>query len=326
MGNLTYSNQPIVLERADPWVYKHTDGYYYFTGSVPGYRSIEVRRAKTLAGLADGEIMTVWQVPDEGLMSRLIWAPEIHFINEKWYIYFAAADDDSRRDRDSHHRMFVIENSHPDPMNTDWEGKGQIITQFESFSLDGTVFENKGKLYYIWAQQDPRIPGNSNLYLSEMESPWTLTGKQLLLSIPEYDWEKIGYKVNEGPAAILKNGKVFVTYSGSATDENYAMGLLWADEDANLLNGFSWHKSPTPVFVSSEEYSQYGPGHNSFTRDEADQFDVLVYHARPEKNREGDPLDNPNRHAFIKRIEWDEAGFPVFGTPGAVGDLSEKAH
>ncbi|HIY57899.1 MAG TPA: glycoside hydrolase family 43 protein [Candidatus Tetragenococcus pullicola] len=309
-------NNPIVLERADPWVYKHTDGYYYFTGSVPGYQSIEVRRAKSLNDLQNGEIVSVWQAPETGLMSQLIWAPEIHFINGKWYIYFAASDDGDKRNSKHHHRMFVIENSHEDPMNTDWVEKGQVVTQFESFSLDATVLQLHGKLYYIWAQQDPRIPGNSNLYLSEMENPWTLKGKQTLLSIPEYDWEKIGYKVNEGAAAIVRNGKVFVTYSGSATDENYAMGLLWANEEDDLLNGFSWHKAKEPVFVSSEKNHLYGPGHNSFTRSEDNEKDVLIYHARPKKNDMEDPLNNPDRHANAQVFTWNEAGFPVFGEPG----------
>lgn len=72
--------EPIVLERADPWIYKHTDGYYYFTGSKPGYQEIELRRAKTLKGLADGEVKVIWTAHAEGSMSELIWAPEIHFI------------------------------------------------------------------------------------------------------------------------------------------------------------------------------------------------------------------------------------------------------
>ena len=78
--------EPIVLERADPWIYKHTDGYYYFTGSKPGYQEIELRRAKTLKGLADGEVKVIWTAHAEGSMSELIWAPEIHFIQGKWYI------------------------------------------------------------------------------------------------------------------------------------------------------------------------------------------------------------------------------------------------
>lgn len=308
-------NNPIVIERADPWVYKHTDGYYYFTGSLPGYQAIELRRAKKIDDLENGERVLVWHAPESGIMSKLIWAPEIHYINKRWYIYFAASDDANIRNEHHHHRMFVIENINTNPMNTNWIEKGQIVTKFDSFSLDGTVFQHRKKLFYVWAQQDPRIPGNSNLYISEMENPWTLKGEQTLLSIPEYDWEKRGFSVNEGPAAIIKNGKVFISYSGSATDENYAMGLLWADEDADLLNGYSWHKFSDPVFVTSEKNKRFGPGHNSFTKSEDDQEDVLVYHARPEKNVSGDPLENPNRHANAQIFTWDSKGFPYFGEP-----------
>ena len=49
-----------------------------------------------------------------------------------------------------------------------------------------------------------------------------------------------------------------MTYSASATDENYAMGLLWANVDDDLLDGYSWHKSEKPVFVSSERHHLYG--------------------------------------------------------------------
>lgn len=123
--------------------------------------------------------------------------------------------------------MFVLECADENPLTGKWIEKGQVKTAQESFSLDATVFELHDKLYYVWAQKEPAIPGNSNLYLSEMENPWTLKGKQLLLSIPEYSWEKIGFLVNEGPAVLIRNGKVIITYSASATDENYCMGMLW---------------------------------------------------------------------------------------------------
>ncbi|OTP10283.1 alpha-L-arabinofuranosidase [Enterococcus sp. 10A9_DIV0425] len=314
MRKTTYKN-PIVLERADPWIYKHTDGYYYFTGSLPGYQSIELRRAKSIDTLQEAETLLIWHAHESGPMSQLIWAPEIHYIQGKWYVYFAASDHEEIRDKDHHHRMFVIENESVDPMNTNWKEKGQIITAFDHFSLDGTVFTHQDRLYYVWAQLEPKIPGNSNLYLSEMENPWTLKGQQLLLSIPEYDWEKQGFSVNEGPAVIIRNGKIFITYSGSATDENYAMGMLWMDESADPLDSFAWHKLPEPVFVSSEKNRQFGPGHNSFTVSEDGTEDVLVYHARPEKNKGIDPLDNPNRHANAQVFTWDEQGFPLFGEP-----------
>lgn len=311
----TYAN-PIVLERADPWVYKHTDGDYYFTGSVPGYQSIELRRAEALNKLEEAEKVTVWNAHDSGEMSHLIWAPEIHYIDKKWYIYFAAASSDQPKNNIFQHRMYAIECTDENPMSDNWIEKGQIKTHINSFCLDATTFEHNDKLYYVWAQKDPAIPGNSNLYISEMGNPWTLKGHATLLTIPEYDWEKIGFLVNEGPAVLKRNGKVFITYSASATDENYAMGLLWADEDSDLLDGYSWSKLEKPVFTSSEENSLFGPGHNSFTRTEDDKYDVLIYHARPEKNKEGDPLDNPNRHANAQIFSFNEDGFPKFGQPG----------
>ncbi|KAK0329141.1 Extracellular exo-alpha-(1-_5)-L-arabinofuranosidase, partial [Friedmanniomyces endolithicus] len=71
-----------------------------------------------------------------------------------------------------------------------------------------------------------------------------------------------------------------MTYSASATDANYALGLLWAQEDADLLDPAAWTKSPQPVLRSSEKTGQYGPGHNSFTTSRDGKTDILVYHAR----------------------------------------------
>ena len=87
---------------------------------------IELRRAKSLNELEHAASLIVWQAHEEGPMSELIWAPEVHYINGKWYIYFAASNHKTIRDESHHHRMFVLENQHIDPMNTDWIEKGQI--------------------------------------------------------------------------------------------------------------------------------------------------------------------------------------------------------
>lgn len=315
MTNLPEFKNPIVEQRADPWIYKHTDGYYYFTASVPEYDRLDVRRSQTIQGLADAPAVTVWRKPDHGPLSNLIWAPELHYINEKWYIYFAAADVPEPVNGTFNHRMYVIETDAANPLEGQWVEKGQITTAWESFALDATTFQHNGTLYYVWAQRDYDIPGNSNLYISEMENPWTLTGKQTMLTKPELDWEVIGFLVNEGPAVLKRNGKIFITYSASATDENYCMGLLTADENSDLLDINSWHKSTQPVFTSAAENGQYGPGHNSFTRTEDDQHDVLVYHGRNYTEITGDPLYDPNRHTRAQVITWNEDGTPNFGKP-----------
>ncbi|OLS38403.1 family 43 glycosylhydrolase [Bacillus sp. MRMR6] len=304
-------NNPIVEQRADPWVYKHTDGYYYFTASVPEYDRLEVRRAKTIQELGSAEPVTAWRKHESGPMSANIWAPEIHYIDGKWYIYYAAAREDAIFD----HRMYVIENESENPLEGNWVERGQVKAAWESFSLDATTFEHKGERYYVWAQRDPEIVGNSNLYIAKMANPWTLAGPQVMITKPEFDWETIGFLVNEGAAVLKRNGKIFISYSASATDYNYCMGLLAADENSDLLDPKSWTKTESPVFQTNEENSQYGPGHNSFTVSEDGSQDILIYHARNYRDIVGDPLWDPNRHTRAQVFTWNEDGTPNFGVP-----------
>ncbi|WP_052019606.1 family 43 glycosylhydrolase [Paenibacillus sp. JCM 10914] len=303
--------------RADPWIYKHNDGYYYFTASVPEYDRIELRRSKRLQDLPNACSITIWRKHDTGLMSANIWAPELHYINGKWYVYYAAAHTSAAKEGLFDHRMFVLENAAANPLEGEWVEKGQVKTEWESFALDATTFEHRGERFYVWAQKDPSVEGNSNLYISLMENPWTLTGPQVCLSTPEYEWETQGYLVNEGAAVLKRHGNIFMTYSASATDHHYCMGLLTASEDADLMNPASWVKSPAPVFTTSEANGQYGPGHNSFTVSEDGSLDLLVYHARSYKEIEGDPLYDPNRHTRVQVFHWNDDGTPNFGTPRA---------
>jgi GH43 family beta-xylosidase len=311
MQKIETLNNPILLQRADPWVYKHTDGYYYFTASVPEFDLIELRRSETIQGLGEAEPVVAWRKYETGPMSANIWAPELHYIDGKWYIYFAAARADDIFD----HRMYVLENDSANPLEGKWVEKGQVKTDWESFSLDATTFENKGERYYVWAQRDPNIVGNSNLYIAKMVSPWEIEGPQVMITKPEYDWETIGFLVNEGAAVLKRNGKIFMTYSASKTDFNYCMGLLSADENSDLLDPASWEKADKPVFQTSEENGQYGPGHNSFTVSEDGKQDILIYHARDYKEIEGDPLWDHNRHTRAQVFTWNEDGTPNFGVP-----------
>jgi GH43 family beta-xylosidase len=304
---------PIVVQRADPWVYKHTDGYYYFTASVPTYDSIELRRSASIQGLGDALPKSIWTKHETGDMGAHIWAPEIHFINNKWYIYFAAGSAEAIWNI----RIYVLENESPNPLEGSWTEKGQVKTEFETFSLDATTFEHKGTRYLVWAQHDPKVEQSTSLYIAAMENPWTIKGKQVLISHPEYEWERVGYLVNEGPAALKRNGKIFLSYSASATDHNYCMGLLSASETSDLLDPNSWSKSPNSVFESSVENNQYGPGHNCFTISEDGTYDILIYHARNYKELQGSPLTDPNRHTRAQRLTWNEDGTPNLGVPVA---------
>ncbi len=319
----TYTN-PLIEQRADPNIYKHTDGYYYFTASVPEYNRIIMRRAKTLEGLATAEEKVVWEAHQSGDQAAHIWAPEIHYVDNKWYIHYAAgASDDIWRIR-----PYALENTSSNPMEGKWEEKGIIQKSsednfsFTGFSLDATIFEHNGKNYYIWAQ---KVNNASNLYMAEMENGYTIKGEPMLLSTPDYAWERIGFWVNEGADVIKRNGKIFVSYSASATDGNYKIGLLTADEDSDIMDPASWTKSPEPVMESNEVTGQYGPGHSTFTIAEDGKTDILVYHARSYKEIEGDPLYDPNRHTRVKVLNWKEDGTPDFGVPNGDGLVNGPA-
>ena len=66
-----------------------------------------------------------------------------------------------------------------------------------------------------------------------------------------------------------------------------------------------------PVLQTDAHKGLFGPGHNSFTK-LPDGTDVCMFHARTYRDIVGNPLYDPNRHAFIMKVEWDEAGNPVF--------------
>lgn len=305
-----YSN-PLATRRADPHIVRHTDGYYYFTATVPEYDRIVLRRATTIAGLATAAETVIWRRHSSGEMSWHIWAPEIHFINGRWYIYFAAgrAEDIWRI------RMYVLENGSANPLTGTWTERGRIVTPLDTFSLDATTFTHNGTRYLAWAQNDPAVGSGTSLYLAAMSNPWTITGTPVRISTPTHSWETIGHRVNEGPAVIQRNGRVFMTFSASATDSNYCIGLLTASANANLLNPASWSKNPQPVFRSNDATGQYGPGHNSFTVAEDGQSDLLVYHDRNYRDISGDPLNDPNRRTRVQKFYWNSDGTPNFGIP-----------
>ena len=300
-------NNPIVGQRADPWVYKDDDGTYYFIATAPEYDRIEIRKSDSINGLGTAEPQVIWTKHETGKMGHHIWAPELHKIDGKWYVYFAAGEAENVWNI----RMFVLSTDAADPTQGEWVEEGQIATERDSFSLDATTFEHRGKRYLIWAQ-NVREGENTSLVMSEMENPTTLTGPEIVISDPEFDWERIGYKVNEGAAVIKHDGKIFVTYSASATDKNYAVGLLWADENADLMDEASWNKSETPVFATNAEARRFGPGHNSFTKAEDGETDVMIYHARVYEKIRGNSLYDFNRHTRARIVKWDENGFPDF--------------
>ena len=306
---------PIIEQRADPHVFLHTDGYYYFVATVPEYDRIELRRARTLGELSQAKAEVVWRKHDRGEMGAHIWAPEIHHIGGKWYIHFTAAPAEHIWEIRPH----ILECADANPLTGKWVEKGKIKLGWESFSLDATTFAHKGKRFYVWTQRGEKPYDGTNIYIARMDTPTSITGEPVMLTYPEYAWETRDHRVNEAPAVLIRHGKVFLTYSASGTGAVYCLGMLTADAEADLLDPKSWSKSPQPVLQTSRENSQYGPGHNCFTTTPDGKTDLIVYHARSYEKINGDPLRNPDRATRAQAIRWTADGMPVFGEPVADG-------
>ena len=302
-------NTPFIPQRADPYVLRQGDRWY-FTASVPEYDRIVLRAADSLEGLRTAEEQEVWHAHAHGVMSQHIWAPELHFLRGRWYLYFAAGEkEDIWRIR-----PWVLRCTGADPLRDPWEEMGQVKPAdeftFRDFSLDMTVFEHGGRLWCVWAEKVSVGKKISNLYLAEMADPLTLCSPQLLLTTPSFAWERHGFWVNEGPAFAAHGDRVYLTFSCSDTGPAYCMGLLWAAADADLLDPTQWHKLNHPVFATDAARGLYGPGHNTFFTDAAGEV-YTSYHARPYDEIIGDPLYDPNRHCYVMRVGWQD-GLPVF--------------
>ncbi|WP_461475805.1 family 43 glycosylhydrolase [Microbacterium sp. HJ5] len=343
-------NQPVygdskgilVPERADPWVFRDDErtgeAEYYLTGSYPttqanpgvGYDRIVLRRADTINGLTTAqEQVLLWSrnaaAPNTSNGSKIavgayryFWAPELHKINGDWYILFT-----SSRSTDVWNIRPAIMRApgDSDPMvASNWEELGYIkaapgdSSAFTSFSLDMTYFEANGKHYMVWAEK----PGSSDLRMAEIDpsNPSQLITPSILLSTPNYAWERTASQViNEGPAVLKSDDEVFVYFSASEVNETYSIGLLRAPLDGDLLKQSTWKKTGYPLLTSDDFGGQQnGPGHNSFTLDENGN-PVIVYHARPPISEwipgADGGLNDPSRHARVKTVHFAADGSAV---------------
>ncbi|TLS48647.1 carbohydrate-binding protein [Paenibacillus antri] len=310
----TYSN-PLKPERgADPWVYKHTDGYYYYMTTAGG---VSIWKSKTLSGLTSGEKTEVWTLPSAGPNSREMWAPELHYLEGKWYIYYTATDRRPNGTGDPlKRRTFVLENDSPDPTKGTWIDRGQVFDPDNDYwAIDGTVLEHNGELYFAWSGKPyDYAGGEQRIYIATLSDPVTMSSNRVELSRPTYDWETGGTPINEAPQFLKRDGNIFLVFSAShCSSDEYKLGFLSAPEDADLLNPEAWTKHPTPLFQQSPENGAYGTGHNSFTTSPDGTENYMVYHANPESGQGCGQF----RQTRLQKVEWNPDGTPNAGVPTA---------
>lgn len=313
----TFTN-PLLASGPDPYVVQK-DSFYYYT-HTSGDR-VQLWRTTAMSKLATATGQTVWTKPGTGANSQNIWAPEMHLLDGKWYIYYTAGSNAADL---STQRLFVLENTSADPLSGSWTDKGKLADPAaDYFAIDGTVFEQGGKRYLLWSGQASLTDNNQNIYIAQLQNPWTLATGRTLISSPQYSWETNGYvlggtpKVNEGPE-ILKNGagRVFLIYSASGCwTDDYALGMLMLKEGGDPLKAGDWTKKPDPVFTKNAATGAFGPGHNSFFLSPDGRENWIIYHANPLSGQGCGDRRSPR----MQKFGWNADGTPDFGSPAGIG-------
>ncbi|HLV33937.1 MAG TPA: family 43 glycosylhydrolase, partial [Spirillospora sp.] len=243
-----------------------------------------------------------------------MWAPEFHLLDGpnglRWYFYYTAGTSGTLDNQHTH----VLESAGTDPMGP-YTYKARIFDpQNDVWAIDGSVLELNDRYYFLFSSW---VGPNQSLFIAPMSNPWTLSGPRVLISEPEYDWEKAGLNVNEGPVALHHNGRTFIIYSASyCATPDYKLGML-TYTGGDPLSADSWVKHPEPVFQRSDENGVFGPGHNGFFKSPDGTEDWIVYHAN---DAETDGCDD-GRNTRVQKFTWNDDGTPNFGVPVSLDEI-----
>ncbi len=264
---------PFLREAADPFIAFHEGKYYYIYSTGV---AIYVSTFDDLKDATNKNAKCVFNPVGETEYSRDIWAPEMHFIDGYWYIYFAACDGNNEN-----HRMFVLKSKTEDALG-EYEFVGKICDDTDKWAIDGTVFTYKDEMYFVWSGWMGNRNVEQRIYIAKMSSPTEISSPRTCISIPTYDWEKEGGRprVNEGPAVVTDGEYLAIVYSASGSwCDDYCLGQL-TFTGGNLLSAHNWEKNSAPI-LQKDETRFFGPGHCSFVKDKKDNL-WMVFHANLE--------------------------------------------
>jgi len=290
----------------DPYCDFFENNYYLTTTQRD---AIRMWKSPTLGGLKTAQAITIWSDTNP-TRSRGIWAPEFHFITNRWYVYYTATSADGN---DANHRMHVLESEGRDPFGP-YHYKARLINPTnDQYAIDGTVFQNPGTYlwYFVWAAR----PGHV-LTIARLANPWTLLGNGTVIPASGFGCDE----VREGPQVLFHGDRLFLVYSACDTGKpDYKLGMLIAETNSDLMNSQSWKQYPKPVFERSDQNGVFGPGHNGFFRSPDGTEDWMVYHAKTNSF-----YTYAGRETRAQRFYWNADGTPNFGEPLSLSTVLDE--
>jgi GH43 family beta-xylosidase len=262
-----------------------------------------INKSTTLETLLQQTKTIIFTPPAGTGYSSNLWAPELHYRNGRWYVYFAADDG-----ANANHRMYVLEGgtNASDPLDGTYSFKAKLSTTTDRWAIDGHPFSYNGEQYFVWSGWENLTSSSQYLYIAKMSNPYTLSGERVEISRPDYSWEQGGSPINEGPTSLISNSTVSIIYSASGSWTNdYCLGRITCT-NGNLMSKASWTKNANAVFAKFGNI--YGPGHASFVKSPDNIQWWIVYHCA---NTDGSGWD---RRVNAQQFAWD-GDIPYFGYP-----------
>ena len=319
---------PMALHKADPAMCRYQGKYYFIsTNDLDGNHTLYIREADSIPGLVTAQQVCILDTTMYPHLGNLLWAPEMHIIGGRLYIFHAGTPESFFCEQS--HVMALKEGGNPIKAS-DWEtprrvvkADGSMLYGEEGITLDMTVFWSAGRLYASWSQRQFKpVDLGAWLYIAELDpdKPWQLKTEPQVLTVPEYGWENNHTFVVEGPFALHKDGKIYLSYSGALVDSTYVVGMLSMDDGADPLDPASWTKENYPLLSSRSVAGEYGPGHNAYVTD-GDGLVWNTYHARPGWQQttqgssstpvEGSEIVFGARSSGVRRVHFNVEGYPV---------------
>lgn len=287
----------------DPHVIYHNGRYYALAAGEND--TLRIRCSDTIGGLGEAVEQVVFTAPAGAAYSKQLWAPELHVLDGKCYIYVACDDGNNHN-----HRMYVLENNSDDPMHP-YTMHGKITDDSDKWAIDGTVVTWNGVRYFVWSGWEGDRNVCQNLYIAKMADPFTLCSERVMLSTPEYDWEKLGATgedespfINEGPYAVVIDNELYLTYSGAGSwCEDYCIAALKLT-GKDPMDAASWQKLPAPIFTANDMVK--GAGHCSVLTD-AEGMQVF-FHAW---DKEETVVEWNRVSAFVGKLTCQDGKFVI---------------
>lgn len=359
-----YYRNDLKQDMGDPMVvYDEKSNLFYAYGTRGGDGTIEYFTSTDLTNWTRGGVCmqlpkNSWAMgdknPDKPNEGRTLWAPDVQYINGKYYMYFtvpmysgaqiAVAVGDSL----TKFELFSGTNANgevADSTRNTFSGmEGETI-------LDQNVFQDDdGKLYMYFSYDTgkSKIAANQGKYAEiwgvQLKDPVTWDLSTLTrIAVPglknlkdNYDkglitWEYCsdsfanGFRCSEGPYMIKKNGKYILTYvSNSYVDNQYNVGYALSDSP---LSDFEKPYDPNdamknmllgvpgePGTAIESKYINFQTGTGHASIVKVGNEYMFAYHAHMNRDRWGVQNDWSN-HGDYRALGLDYLYFEEDGTP-----------